>query len=167
MSHMQYLVVRSHNAEGQPFHHPMERADDIEHEHMSGHALMASCPPFSHVMEKPGEPYPHQMPTGISKPDLRRLLELSARLPVDGGELTPVMAWAMILRDERIAQLTAQEIVAVQNDLLTKVRCYGFGAVLEEFEVNDALSAVFAAREAMANMKNTMSAHMSHQHVMA
>ena len=30
MEHMQYLLVRSHNAENQPFHHPMEPADDAE-----------------------------------------------------------------------------------------------------------------------------------------
>lgn len=126
MEHMQYLVVRSHNADGQPFHHPMERADDIEHDHMSGHALMATCPPYSHVMEKPGEPYPHQMPQGMSKPDLRRLLELSARLPTEGGEITPVRAWMQIQSNERCSQMTKQDFELVQADLLSKVRCYGY-----------------------------------------
>ncbi|TKX24234.1 transcription factor-like protein 12 [Elsinoe australis] len=165
MEHMQYLVVRSHNADGQPFHHPMERADDIEHDHMSGHALMATCPPYSHVMEKPGEPYPHQMPQGMSKPDLRRLLELSARLPTEGGEITPVRAWMQIQSNERCSQMTKQDFELVQADLLSKVRCYGFGAVLEEFEVADAINTVFAAREGMAN--NNMGAQIPHQHVMA
>lgn len=122
---MQYLVVRSHNAEGQPFHHPMERADDMESEHMCGHALMASCPPMSHVIEKPGEPYPHKMPD-LNKPDLLRLLEASTKLPgMDGGELTPVMAWMRILKDERARQMSAKDFALVKTDLLSKVRCYG------------------------------------------
>jgi len=31
----------------------------------------------------------------------------------------------------------------------TQVRCYGFGAVLEEFEVRDALESVFYAKQEM------------------
>ncbi|KAG8629005.1 hypothetical protein KVT40_002870 [Elsinoe batatas] len=163
MDHMQYLVVRSHNAEGQPFHHPMERADDMEHEHMCGHALMATCPPFTHVMEKPGEPYPHQMPQDITKPDLSRLLQLSATLPMEGGEVTPVRAWMTILQSERLHQMTAADFAFVQADLLGRVRCYGFGAVVEEFEVFDAINKAFAAREA-AVQTNMMGAHMPQQY---
>lgn len=125
MEHMQYLVVRSHNAEGQPHHHPMERADDMEFEHMSGHALMATCPPYSHVMGKPGDPYPHQMPD-LPKIDLMKLLEASSRLPTSDSEVTPVRAWMMILQNERRHLMTKRDFEMVQADLLTKVRCYGY-----------------------------------------
>jgi hypothetical protein len=97
MEHMQYLVVRSHNPGGKPFNHPLERPDDLDHEHMCGHALMASCPPASHIIHKPEEPYPHQMPD-LKAPDLMKLLDLSSKLPLE-GEITPVMAWMAVLKN--------------------------------------------------------------------
>jgi len=150
MDHMQYLLVRSHNVEGQPMHHPMENADDAEHEHMSGHALMATAPPHSHVMQKPAEKYPHQMPLDLGPDGLSKLLDLSNRLPFDRyTEITPVMAWTTILRHERVRELTEADIQTVKEDLSTKVRCYGFGAVLEEFELDDALTNVFAQKDSI------------------
>lgn len=131
MDHMQFLMVRANDSD----------AD------VSGHALMASCPPESHVINNPEEKYPHQMPD-IAMPDLLKLLDLSNRLPLD-GEITPIMAWSMILQHPRLLELSAKEFEAIKGDLLAKVRCYGFGAVLEEFEVRDALMAVFAAKGGM------------------
>ncbi|KAF2084017.1 hypothetical protein K490DRAFT_76129 [Saccharata proteae CBS 121410] len=128
MDHMQFLLVRSQDSE----------AD------VSGHALMATCPPHSHIVNNPEDKYPHQMPD-LQSGDLMKLLDLSNRLPLD-GEITPVMAWAMVLRDERVGELGKGDFERVKGDLLAKVRCYGFGAVLEEFEVSDALSSVFAAK---------------------
>jgi len=170
MSHQQYLVVRSHNPDGQPHHHPMERADDMEYDHMSGHALMATCPPMSHVMDKPGEPYPHKMPE-MSRSALMKLLETSAQLPgMDISEVTPVRAWMMIIRDERVVAFDQHDFEMLTTDLLGKVRCYGyvdehqsdvlkerrpltisssFGAVLEDFEVSDAIAAVCVGKETM------------------
>jgi len=125
LSHKQYLVVRSHNPEGQPHHHPMERPDDMDYDHMSGHALMATCPPMSHIMDKPGEPYPHQMPD-MSKSALMKLLESSAQLPgIEGGEITPVRAWWMIIHDDRVFSFNRRDFELLKLDLLAKVRCYG------------------------------------------
>lgn len=128
MDHMQYLMVRAHDAE----------------ELISGHALMATAPPDSHIAERPEEQYPHQMPD-IAMPDLMKLLDLSNRLPLD-GEITPIMAWVKILQDENFKYLSKEEIEAIKNELLPKVRCYGFGAVLEEFEVSDALMTALASK---------------------
>lgn len=129
MDHMQYLIVRSHNPEGQPVHHPMENPDDSEHVHASGHALMATGTPYSHVMQKPEEPYPHQMPADLEPGALAKLLDLSARLPASAydreGEITPIMAWSSILRHPRIAELDKPDIERLQQNLSTKVRCYG------------------------------------------
>lgn len=123
---MQYLMVRSHNPEGQPFHHPMENKDDAEFEHMSGHALMATGPPYSHVLNKPAEKYPHQMPQDLDNSTLAKLLQLSSRLPLDReGEITPIMAWSMILGHERLAELTTGDLERMKKNLSTKVRCYG------------------------------------------
>lgn len=107
MDHMQFLMVRAHDAD----------------ETVSGHALMATCPPEHHIATKPEEKYPHQMPD-VAMPDLMKLLDLSARLPLD-GEITPIMAWAMILQDQRFAELTAKDFEVMKGDLLAKVRCYG------------------------------------------
>lgn len=107
MDHMQYLMVRAHDAE----------------ELISGHALMATAPPDSHIASCPQETYPHQMPD-LAMPDLMKLLDLSNRLPLD-GEITPIMAWVMVLRDERLAELTKDDIEGIKGELLAKIRCYG------------------------------------------
>lgn len=125
MDHMQYLVVRSHNSDEQSFHHPSENNDDREWEHMSGHALMATCPPFEHVKARPNEPWPFKMPE-LGTPDLSKLLDLSSRLPLQhGSEITPIMAWTFIYRHPKISELTAQDFERIKLELTTKVRCYG------------------------------------------
>lgn len=104
----------------------MENADDANYEHMAGHALMATAPPYSHVMEKPTEKYPHQMPQDLDSTSLVKLLQLSNRLPLDReGEITPVMAWSMIYGHERVAELDAEDLERIKTNLGGKVRCYG------------------------------------------
>ncbi|KAI9854185.1 MAG: hypothetical protein M1824_000564 [Vezdaea acicularis] len=125
MDHMQFLLVRAQDSEG-----------DI-----SGHALMASAPPESHIIEHPDQAY-MKKPHDFQPPDLMNLLDLSRRLNFD-GEITPVMAWGMLLEHPRFRELTAADFDKLKEDLLAKVRCYGFGACLEEFEVRDALQSVF------------------------
>ncbi|KAK3701318.1 hypothetical protein LTR37_015539 [Vermiconidia calcicola] len=152
MDHMQYLVVRSHNPEGQDFRHPAEAPDDREEEHMSGHALMSTCPPYSHVKQKPNEPYPLKMPE-LGTPDLSKLLDLSSRLPLNhDSEITPIMAWTMIYRDERINELTKEDFERIKLDLGTKV---------EQFEVRDALESVFAERSMQPMDNMFMPQHIS------
>jgi len=125
MDHMQYLVVRSHNSEDQDFHHPSENPDDREHDHMSGHALMATCPPYDHVMNKPNEPFPFKLPE-MATPDLTKLLDLSARLPLDNeGEITPIMAWTMVYTHPRINEFSKEDFEKIKTDLGGKCRCYG------------------------------------------
>jgi len=136
MDHMQFLVERSSEPEGDP----------------CGHALMASCPPEPYVENNPSIPFGHepashlngiaQKTWDLSKPDLANLLDLSKRLNLD-GEITPVMAWGMVLAHPRFHELKHEDFEIMCQDLGGKVRCYGFGAVLEEFEVRDALESVF------------------------
>ena len=66
----------------------------------------------------------------------------------------------MVLGDPRFSELRVEDFEKLSQELVTKVRCYGyafpqpfyhfiianksrFGAVLEEFEVRDALESVF------------------------
>lgn len=108
MDHMQMLCVQSQQSEG----------DDI-----SGHVLMATCPSRNHLIERPDVQYPHMMPE-LKASDLLKLLDLSNRLPLQ-GEITPIMAWAAILRHEHVRLLTQSDFEAVTSELLAKVRCYG------------------------------------------
>lgn len=153
MDHMQFLVERASEPEGDP----------------CGHALMASCPPDPWVEDHPEIPFGHNQPStnglngsapktwDLSKPDLANLLDLSKRLNLD-GEITPVMAWGIILSHPRFSELRPEDFQKMCQELGGKIRCYGyvclyicnacanedrFGAVLEEFEVRDALESVF------------------------
>lgn len=147
MAHMPFLVDRASDADGAP----------------CGHALMASCPPApfqdltsetpfgnAHTHDHGGEF--HALGQGtweLTKADLSTLLDLSRKLNLD-GEITPVMAWGMVLSHSRFAELEAGDFEKLSEELLRKVRCYGFGAVLEEFELRDAIENIFSGRpEAM------------------
>jgi len=154
MDHMQMLCVASASSD----------------EHMSGHALMASAPPTQHVRDHPDVKYPHKIDDDMAAGDILRLLDLSNRLPLD-GEITPVMAWAMVINDGQFAAFTHDDFTRIQENLMPKVRCYGyvclffhsfsitcvrfqkltcvpcsFGAVLEEFEVRDAIEDIILGR---------------------
>lgn len=109
MDHMQFLCVRSHQE-------PQEE--------ISGHALMATCPPHEHIVNHPDVPYPHKT-WDVPNTDLMKLLELSERLPLD-GEITPVMALKIIRMHERFYELTAENFEVLKDDLKAKIRCYGY-----------------------------------------
>jgi hypothetical protein len=144
---------------------------------------MASCPPDPFVEDNLEVPFGHG-PTqmngtapktwDLSKPDLANLLDLSKRLNLD-GEITPVMAWGMILAHPRFSELRTEDFGNICQELGGKVRCYGyvfpwlslstfvtlptfirFGAVLEEFEVRDALESVFYTKTDMNLHSNSI-----------
>ncbi|KEZ44146.1 hypothetical protein SAPIO_CDS3069 [Scedosporium apiospermum] len=139
MHHLPWLLERSADAGGEP----------------CGHALMASCPPEPFPELTPDIPFGYTHVNGdlssgqrtweLSKGDLATLLDLSKRLNLD-GEITPVMAWGMVLGHPRLNELKPDDFVKLAEELKTKVRCYGFGAVMEEFEVRDALECVFSTK---------------------
>ncbi|CAL3966369.1 hypothetical protein PZA11_003042 [Diplocarpon coronariae] len=141
MDHIQFLVERADDPEGGP----------------TGHALMASCPPEPYPEENPKIPFGHgpaqlggnaQKTWDLSKPDLANLFDLSKRLNLD-GEITPVMAWGMVIGHPRWKEFTAEDFGTICSELGGKVRCYGFGAVLEEFEVRDALESTLYTKPDM------------------
>jgi len=117
MDHMQLLVDASSQEGGM----------------ICGHALMASCPPEPHPEDNPAIPFgqgpTHQNGTAqktwdLSKSDLANLLDLSKRLNLD-GEITPVMAWGMILGHPRFSELRTEDFEKMCQELGGKVRCYG------------------------------------------
>ncbi|RDA86002.1 hypothetical protein CP532_4866 [Ophiocordyceps camponoti-leonardi (nom. inval.)] len=114
-----------------------------------GHALMMSCPPtpstnesaYTPKVKKESQSNPGQEFMGLNKADLATLLDLSKKLDLD-GEITPVVAWGMILSHPRFTELRSDDIRRLADELSQKVRCYGFGAVLEEFELRDAFESI-------------------------
>ncbi|TDZ65863.1 AP-1-like transcription factor [Colletotrichum trifolii] len=142
MNHMPWLLERASETGGEP----------------CGHALMASCPPAPFLELTPEIPFGYNNVNGeldsqqrtwdINKGSLSILLDLSKKLNLD-GEVTPVMAWGMVLGHYRAGELRSEDFQRLTDELKDKVRCYGFGAVLEEFEVRDALENVFCSRPEM------------------
>lgn len=136
MNHLPYLIEKTY-----------------ESEMPSGHALMASCPP------KPTDQLPAHSPfstvqvhdqsdTGqgsynLSPVDLASLMDLSARIDLD-GEITPIMAWGMVMSHPRFKEIGPSDLRALAQQLSPKMRCFGFGAVTEEFEVRDAIADVLS-----------------------
>lgn len=98
---------------------------------MCGHSLMASCPPAVKVeTDIPFGHGPRQNPEAqktwdLSKTDLANLLDLSKRLDLD-GEITPVMAWGMILAHPRFSELRPEHFTKMSQELVNKIRCYGY-----------------------------------------
>ena len=100
-----------------------------------GHALMASCPPepfpeltpdipFGYSNVKNGDTETGQRTWELSKGDLATLLALSSKLNLD-GEITPVMAWGMVLGHTRLNELLPSDFRKLAEELVTKIRCYG------------------------------------------
>ncbi|KAF3928161.1 hypothetical protein AA313_de0205086 [Arthrobotrys entomopaga] len=118
---------------------------------ISGHALMASCPPESHMLDNPDVDWGSRT-YDLQPGELNMLLNLSPKMSLT-GEVTPINAWAIIQGHPNFLQLTRHDFAAIKNELVPKVKCYGFGAVLEEYMVEDALDAVFAAKYTLANQR--------------
>lgn len=98
---------------------------------------MASCPPDPYWDEDEDSelPFGHGIATvceggevqktwDLSKGDLANLLDLSKRLNLD-GEITPVMAWGMVLGHPRFSQMRMEDFVKMSDELGGKIRCYG------------------------------------------
>ncbi len=113
-----------------------------------GHALRASCPPEPFPELTPDIPFGYANVRGadidsgqrtweLSKGDLATLLALSTRLNLD-GEITPVMAWGMVLAHPRLGELSPADFSKLTEELVSKVRCYGF--VLPSFYLSPLLS---------------------------
>jgi hypothetical protein len=112
---------------------------------ISGHALMASCPPPSHIENVPeGNLYPHQT-YQLPPPNLETLLNLSRQLITD-GQVTPIMVLQTLKNHELYHTLTRDDMKTIIETLNTKIRCYGFGAVIEDFELRDCLHSVLGAK---------------------
>lgn len=142
--HGEYLIRRS-----------VDSPDNPEEAQFSGHALMACCPPPTHISTVPAQQgglqptYPHKVPD-IPADTLNTLLNLSQQIAgeghMEGGQVTPIMALQTLKAHPEYPSLTADDVRGMTESFKKKVRCYGFGAVMEDFELRDALYAIFASK---------------------
>ncbi|KAL2816241.1 hypothetical protein BDW59DRAFT_11411 [Aspergillus cavernicola] len=118
---------------------------DDEDMPFSGHALMATCPPPSYIANTNSEQtYPHQT-YDLPHANLSTLLNLSRQL-VTEGQVTPIMALQALKGHDMYTKLTRDDVKLIMDTLENKVRCYGFGAVLEDFELMDCFSSVIGSK---------------------
>ncbi|RMD44165.1 hypothetical protein DV735_g957, partial [Chaetothyriales sp. CBS 134920] len=143
--HGEYLVRRS-----------VASPDSAEDAQISGHALMASVTPVRHVREVRPEQggliptRPHQMADTETLQLLQNLLRTSSEakqaMNLLGGQVTPVMAMQSLRSHRYYHSLTEEDVRRMIEAIKGHVRCYGFGAVMEDFELRDALDVVFATK---------------------
>ncbi|KAF9893368.1 hypothetical protein FE257_011800 [Aspergillus nanangensis] len=139
--HTDYLCRRS-----------ITEADD-EDMPFSGHALMATCPPPSYISNTTDEQaYPHKT-YDLPLANLSTLLNLSRQL-VTEGQITPIMALQCLKNHELYRTLTRDDVKIIMDTLNTKVRCYGFGAVVEDFELIDCFSSVLGGKVDLGFSRN-------------
>ncbi|KAL8806611.1 MAG: hypothetical protein Q9182_001259 [Xanthomendoza sp. 2 TL-2023] len=91
--------------------------------HLTGHALMLSCPPDGHYHENPDDDHYHQLPE-IPNPELMKLLALSYDLPLN-GEMAPVQALQIIRNHARASELTQRDFRLLTERLFKYMNCYG------------------------------------------
>lgn len=137
--HAEYIVRKSHSSPDTP-----------EEAAFSGHALMASCPPPTHISTVPAQggglvpTYPLKCPD-MPMPNLMTMLNLSKQL-VAGSQVTPIMALQALKHHRLYSTLTEEDIRGLIDSLNNKVRCYGFGAVMEDFELTDTFHSIFSTK---------------------
>lgn len=110
---------------------PHTQGDPKEPSAPSGHALTASA---QLLFQAPSAPISH-LHTHVTweTPNLglERLLELSSNLNL-GDEVTPVQAWNYIRQHPSFAGMEVGRLRKLTSRLMKEVKCYGFGAVIEQ-----------------------------------
>ncbi|KAH7069564.1 hypothetical protein BKA63DRAFT_545233 [Paraphoma chrysanthemicola] len=111
----------------------------------TGHALCVSATALHH--------HPHhalipQTSAGestwqVPALSIERLLELSNSVPLQDGELTPVQVWDAVRRHEGLWELETERLERLKERLVKEIKCYGFGGVIDQVVVNDALFEAF------------------------
>lgn len=166
MGHIQYLHIRAYNNNNPPPPPPSSSLpssstiplsphlptptppedvpNDNENLHISGHALMATAPSYTSIMQHHQQqqqqqqqqypasktaipPYTPQFPPFTHRKDLIHLLNLSANLEICEQEVPPVRAWVKLMQDQRVRQAFGwEELEEVKEWLVGKVCCYRY-----------------------------------------
>jgi hypothetical protein len=97
----------------------IENEDDF-----TGHALMATYPSHAYFQDPPPVEIIVPPKPSLTRNELAVLLEASQKLDLD-GEVTPVMAWSMILSHPRFFELDILDFKMLTDDLSRKTGCQG------------------------------------------
>ncbi|KAH0608059.1 uncharacterized protein H6S33_002111 [Morchella sextelata] len=126
-----------------------------------GHRLMVSCPPeplylkqHQQQQEQQQQQTHAEVPWGAQTWDLAAnelwdLFNMQDRFELE-GELTPIAVWVLVSQHPQFAYLDMNDFNSLAEGLLLKVKCHGFGAVIEEFEVQDSLASLFSKKQGAA-----------------
>lgn len=125
MNHVQYLVSRANNPTDIAIQQrPEDVPNDGVNEHISGHALMASCPPPNPIEPIFRNSLRYELPD-IDKASLAKLLGLSEKLPgLAEEELPPIRAWPELREDSRFRRLNFEDFQNLQANLIHSIQCH-------------------------------------------
>ena len=123
-----------------------------EHNH-NGHGLMVSSTHWHSLVNSGSDPL---LPSAraMDQSDLNfieSLINSADQIPLR-GEMTPVQAWTWMKQQRgRADWLCNEDWEKLWKILKEACRCYGFGAVVEKYEVENAMHAVYCARHPEMN----------------
>ncbi|CAF9924113.1 hypothetical protein IMSHALPRED_006108 [Imshaugia aleurites] len=106
----------------------------------ANHMMMASTP----LMARSPDPPQFNSSWTASGTIIKELLNLSSSINLE-GEITPVEAWHRLHDHPDFWRLNRDQIESLKQELSTKVRCCGFGAVLDENVFMHALNRTLAS----------------------
>ncbi|OCK76870.1 hypothetical protein K432DRAFT_334922 [Lepidopterella palustris CBS 459.81] len=121
-------------------HHSQGDPRDLENP--SGHALSLSS---TLLFQSPAAPVPTNTEGAtweVPSLGLERLLELSSKIDLD-GEVTPIQAWNLIRQHPMFEDMGVDVLRKLTERLRKEVRCFGFGAVIEQFAFENIMSETF------------------------
>ncbi|KAL8866450.1 MAG: hypothetical protein Q9174_006296 [Haloplaca sp. 1 TL-2023] len=104
------------------------------------------CPPDEHYRENPHDEEYHKYPE-MANSELMKLLALSYDLPLSGPEMAPVQALQIIRSHPRASELTLRDFKSLTERLYKYMNCYGFGAVIAEYALEEELTKLFNEKD--------------------
>ncbi|KAF1839539.1 hypothetical protein BDW02DRAFT_564090 [Decorospora gaudefroyi] len=98
----------------------------------TGHALTVSACLFHSHPSPPGQRQFSPASWDFPSASIDQLLSLSQSVPLQDSEVTPVQAWDYVRRHEQFPGLEVTRWEALKEKLVGFVKCYGFGAVIQQ-----------------------------------
>lgn len=145
--HVAYMINRSNDAAANP-----NPASHNEYNH-NGHGLMVSSTHWHSLVNSGSDPLLPTAPA-MDQSDLNfieSLINSADQIPLR-GEMTPVQAWTWMKQQRgRADWLCNEDWEKLWKTLKDACRCYGFGAVVERYEVENAMHEIYCARHPEMN----------------
>lgn len=143
--HVAFMINRSNEAGANP-----NPTSHNEYNH-NGHGLMVSSTHW-HSLVNNGSDIPTA--AAMDQSDLNfieSLINSADQIPLR-GEMTPVQAWTWMKQQRgRADWLCNEDWEKLWKILKAACRCYGFGAVVEKYEVENAMHEIYCARHPEMN----------------